>query len=114
RGADAGRPHAGGGGGAPEADDRRIAPVGSGATACLRAASGPLSTSAPARPAGIQNVPAGRGRRSRKRRAMRATLERSHLLRSLGHAQRVVERRNTIPILSNVLVQGEAGTLVLK
>ena len=36
--------------------------------------------------------------------SMRATVERSHLLKSLGHVHRVVERRNTIPILSNVLV----------
>ncbi|PCJ82989.1 MAG: hypothetical protein COA52_19565, partial [Hyphomicrobiales bacterium] len=34
---------------------------------------------------------------------MKITLERSHLLKSLGHVHRVVERRNTIPILSNVL-----------
>jgi DNA polymerase-3 subunit beta len=36
---------------------------------------------------------------------MRATLERSNLLKSLNHVHRVVERRNTIPILSNVLLQ---------
>ena len=35
---------------------------------------------------------------------MRAAVERSHLLRSLSHVHRVVERRNTIPILSNVLI----------
>jgi DNA polymerase-3 subunit beta len=34
---------------------------------------------------------------------MRVTLERSNLLKSLNHVHRVVERRNTIPILSNVL-----------
>jgi len=45
---------------------------------------------------------------------MRATVERSHLLRSLGHVHRVVERRNTIPILSNVLVRADAGRLTLK
>ena len=31
---------------------------------------------------------------------MRITLERSNLLKSLNHVHRVVERRNTIPILS--------------
>ena len=41
---------------------------------------------------------------------MRATVERSHLLRSLGHVHRVVERRNTIPILSNVLIRAEPGS----
>jgi len=39
---------------------------------------------------------------------MKATIERATLLRSLGHVQSVVERRNTIPILSNVLI--EAGS----
>src|SRR6476619_5702566 len=42
--------------------------------------------------------------------AMRVTVERAALLRSLGHVHRVVERRNTIPILSNVLLRaGESG-----
>ncbi len=45
---------------------------------------------------------------------MRATVERSHLLKSLGHVHRVVERRNTIPILSNVLVKADGGKLTLK
>jgi DNA polymerase-3 subunit beta len=36
---------------------------------------------------------------------MKATIERATLLKSLGHVQSVVERRNTIPILSNVLVE---------
>ncbi|KKN79522.1 hypothetical protein LCGC14_0339810, partial [marine sediment metagenome] len=34
---------------------------------------------------------------------MRIIIERSNLLKSLAHVHRVVERRNTIPILSNVL-----------
>ena len=33
---------------------------------------------------------------------MKLTIERAALLRSLNHVQSVVERRNTIPILSNV------------
>ena len=44
---------------------------------------------------------------------MRVTVERNALLKALGHVQSVVERRNTIPILSNVLVQAENGTLRL-
>ena len=40
---------------------------------------------------------------------MKATIERATLLRSLGHVQSVVERRNTIPILSNVLVEASEG-----
>jgi DNA polymerase-3 subunit beta len=45
---------------------------------------------------------------------MKATIERANLLRSLGHVQSVVERRNTIPILSNVLIEASAdGTIRL-
>ena len=39
---------------------------------------------------------------------MKATIERAVLLKSLGHVQSVVERRNTIPILSNVLIEADA------
>ncbi|MCI0735038.1 MAG: DNA polymerase III subunit beta [Beijerinckiaceae bacterium] len=45
---------------------------------------------------------------------MKVTLERSALLKSLGHVHRVVERRNTIPILSNVLMRAESQSLHLK
>jgi DNA polymerase-3 subunit beta len=44
---------------------------------------------------------------------MQFTIERSALLRSLNHVQGVVERRTTIPILSNVLVQASGGKLGL-
>jgi DNA polymerase-3 subunit beta len=45
---------------------------------------------------------------------MKATIERAILLKSLGHVQSVVERRNTIPILSNVLMEArEDGSLRL-
>ncbi|WP_102960297.1 DNA polymerase III subunit beta [Mangrovicella endophytica] len=45
---------------------------------------------------------------------MRIIIERSNLLKSLGHVHRVVERRNTIPILSNVLLKAEGSALRLK
>ncbi|MEQ7874109.1 DNA polymerase III subunit beta [Sphingomonas sp. ASV193] len=38
---------------------------------------------------------------------MKATIERATLLKSLSHVQSVVERRNTIPILSNVLLEAK-------
>ena len=38
---------------------------------------------------------------------MKATIERATLLRCLSHVQSVVERRNTIPILANVLIEAE-------
>jgi DNA polymerase-3 subunit beta len=45
---------------------------------------------------------------------MKATIERATLLRCLSHVQSVVERRNTIPILSNVLIEAAAeGSLKL-
>jgi DNA polymerase-3 subunit beta len=45
---------------------------------------------------------------------MKVTVERSELLKSLGHVHRVVERRNTIPILANVLLHGDRTKLSLK
>ncbi len=42
---------------------------------------------------------------------MKLSMERAALLRSLNHVQSVVERRNTIPILSNVLLKAQDGTL---
>ena len=39
---------------------------------------------------------------------MKATIERATLLRCLSHVQSVVERHNTIPILSNVLIEATA------
>jgi DNA polymerase-3 subunit beta len=45
---------------------------------------------------------------------MKVTVERAELLRSLGHVHRVVERRNTIPILANVLIKAEKAALNLK
>lgn len=44
---------------------------------------------------------------------MKLSIERAALLRSLGHMQSVVERRNTIPILSNVLMKAEDGVLTM-
>jgi len=40
---------------------------------------------------------------------MKATIERATLLKGLGHVHSVVERRNTIPILSNVLIEADEG-----
>jgi len=44
---------------------------------------------------------------------MKLTIERSTLLTALNHVQSVVERRNTIPILSNILLNAEDGVLGL-
>ncbi|MGA9321289.1 MAG: DNA polymerase III subunit beta, partial [Xanthobacteraceae bacterium] len=45
---------------------------------------------------------------------MKVTIERSELLKSLGHVHRAVERRNTIPILANVLIRADRSKLSMK
>jgi DNA polymerase-3 subunit beta len=45
---------------------------------------------------------------------MKVTVERTQFLKSLGHVHRVVERRNTIPILANVLIRADRSKLSLK
>lgn len=42
---------------------------------------------------------------------MKISLERGALLRAVSQAQSVVERRNTIPILANVLIEAEGDTV---
>ncbi|MFO1189741.1 MAG: DNA polymerase III subunit beta [Alphaproteobacteria bacterium] len=44
---------------------------------------------------------------------MKLTIERAALLKSLAHVQSVVERRNTIPILSNVRIEARKDSLGL-
>ena len=44
---------------------------------------------------------------------MKLTIERAALLRALAHVQGVVERRNTIPILSNVRMEAKDSRLRL-
>src|SRR5207253_11402768 len=44
---------------------------------------------------------------------MKLTIERAAFLKALGHIQSVVERRTTIPILSNVMLRAEGGRLAL-
>ena len=69
-----------------------------------------------ARHAGAVHVVRCRGRESLqplKRELMKLTIDRMSLLRPLGHVQSVVERRNTIPILANVVLRAEDGQLSL-
>ena len=42
---------------------------------------------------------------------MKVSIERSALLKAMSQAQSVVERRNTIPILANVLIEAEGATV---
>lgn len=42
---------------------------------------------------------------------MKFSIERAALLRAVNHVQGVVEKRNTVPILSNVLIKAEDGVL---
>lgn len=52
--------------------------------------------------------PSGMGAR------MKISIERNVLLKALAQAQSVVERRNTIPILANVLIEAEGDTISLR
>jgi DNA polymerase-3 subunit beta len=45
---------------------------------------------------------------------MKVTIERAQLAKSLSHVHRVVERRNTMPILSNVLLRAGKSSVELK
>lgn len=45
---------------------------------------------------------------------MQITIEKAQLLKSLAHTQSVVERRQTIPILSNVLIEAGDGRILIK
>ncbi|MEM8657589.1 MAG: DNA polymerase III subunit beta [Pseudomonadota bacterium] len=45
---------------------------------------------------------------------MKVSIERSALLRAMSRAQSVVERRNTIPILANVLIEAEGEGIHLR
>ncbi len=44
---------------------------------------------------------------------MKLSIERAALLKCISHVQSVVERRNTIPILSNILISAEDGAVRL-
>ena len=43
---------------------------------------------------------------------MKINVERGAFLKALNHVQSVVERRNTIPILSNVLIEAAKGQAI--
>ena len=45
---------------------------------------------------------------------MKVSMERGTLLRAVSQAQSVVERRNTIPILANVLIEAEGDTVTFR
>jgi len=45
---------------------------------------------------------------------MKVSIERSTLMKAMSRAQSVVERRNTIPILANVLIEAEGDQVSLR
>ena len=45
---------------------------------------------------------------------MKISIERAALLKAVAQAQSVVERRNTIPILANVLLEAEGDTVSIR
>jgi DNA polymerase III subunit beta len=50
----------------------------------------------------------------KQRTAMRLEIERGELLKALSHVTSVVERRTTIPILSNVMLKASGSSLMFK
>ncbi len=44
---------------------------------------------------------------------MKFTVEKSSLFKSLSHVQSIVEKKNTLPILSNILIEAQNNSLVL-
>ena len=44
---------------------------------------------------------------------MKISIDRNSLLNTLSHVQNVVERRNTVPILSNILIDAKSNNIVL-
>mgnify|MGYP006254810683 CR=1 FL=1 len=42
---------------------------------------------------------------------MKFSIEKNNFINTLGSAQSVVERRNTIPILNNIMVEAKSGIL---
>ncbi len=45
---------------------------------------------------------------------MKFTIERVHFLKTLSHIQSIVEKRNTIPVLSNVRIEAKGSTINFK
>ena len=44
---------------------------------------------------------------------MKFTVEKNNLFKSLSHVQSIVEKKNTLPILSNILLEAKDNTLIL-
>jgi DNA polymerase-3 subunit beta len=65
------------------------------------------------RPGTPEAVPPPEFIQRRQKTLMNITIERAALLRSLAHVQSVVERRTTIPVLSNVLLKASGSSLAL-
>src|SRR5215831_8792537 len=95
-----------------------IFPGGQAARKCgqIRWVTAPSGAIALAKNAGTRHLPYPLGTRPRERAdgKMKVTVERAALLKSLGHVHRVVERRNTIPILANVLIKADRASLSFK
>jgi DNA polymerase-3 subunit beta len=72
-----------------------------------------LSLVAAAYLAAIGEKDKGKKAKNEKGLAMKLSIDRAALIKPLGHIQGVVERRNTIPILSNLVIRAEAGQLRL-
>jgi DNA polymerase-3 subunit beta len=59
-------------------------------------------------------VPTVRQRVNKEKRTMKFSVERGTLLKAVAQAQSVVERRNTIPILANVLIEADGSDVTFR
>ena len=44
---------------------------------------------------------------------MKISVEKNHIFKSLSHVQSIVEKKNTIPVLSNILIEAKDNSLIL-
>ena len=44
---------------------------------------------------------------------MKISVEKNSIFKSLSHVQNIVEKKNTIPVLSNILIEAKNNSIVL-
>ena len=44
---------------------------------------------------------------------MKISVEKGSIFKSLSHVQNIVEKKNTIPVLSNILIEAKNNSIVL-
>ena len=44
---------------------------------------------------------------------MKISIEKNNIFKTLSHVQSIVEKKNTIPVLSNILIEAKNNSLIL-